>query len=210
MTRDVTVILNGSTRQGEAIAIIVRFIEDGWVIPQRLIRIDVFSKSVNANELTRVLNEDLCVEVEIGPNSLLAAMRDRVGVNQATLNRIQCIFPNFLKVVCFSYTLDNRGSHLMTLTLQEFANLRIRLFHSYRAKLVWKDLTGWNQNPTAKLAGVEMGSVQAATGAVWGRSKISSGGHSRENLPKHCAETTKFNIRFWVPCQPQAGACCDH
>ena len=29
MTRDVTMILNGSTRQGEAIAIIVRFIEDG-------------------------------------------------------------------------------------------------------------------------------------------------------------------------------------
>ena len=143
ITRDVTVILNGSTRQGEAIAIIVRFIEDGWVIPQRLIRIDVFSKSVNANELTRVLNEDLCVEVEIGPNSLLAAMRDRAGVNQATLNRIQCIFPNFLNVVCFSHTLDNVGSHLMILTLQEFGNLRIRLFHSYRAKLVWKDLTGW-------------------------------------------------------------------
>lgn len=29
MTRDVTMILNGSTRQGEAIAIIDRFIEDG-------------------------------------------------------------------------------------------------------------------------------------------------------------------------------------
>lgn len=113
------------------------------MIPQRLIRINVFSKSVTSNELARVLNEDLCVEVEIGPNSLIAAMRDRAGVNQATLNRIQCIFPNLLNAVCFSHTLDNVVSHLMILTLQEFGNLRIRLFHSYRAKLVWKDLTGW-------------------------------------------------------------------
>lgn len=51
------------------------------MIPQRLIRINVFSKSVTSNELARVLNEDLCVEVEIGPNSLIAAMRDRAGVN---------------------------------------------------------------------------------------------------------------------------------
>lgn len=77
------------------------------MIPQRLIRINVFSKSVTSNELARVLNEDLRVEVEIGPNSLIAAMRDRAGVNQATLNRIQCIFPNLLNAVCFSHTLDN-------------------------------------------------------------------------------------------------------
>ena len=39
MTRDVSVIFDGSTRQGEAIAIIVRLIDDQWAITQRLIRI---------------------------------------------------------------------------------------------------------------------------------------------------------------------------
>ena len=39
MTRDMSVIFDGSTRQGEAIAIIVRFIEEQWAITQRLIRI---------------------------------------------------------------------------------------------------------------------------------------------------------------------------
>ena len=38
MTRDVSVIFDGSTRQGEAIAVIVRFIDDAWNITQRLIR----------------------------------------------------------------------------------------------------------------------------------------------------------------------------
>ena len=55
MTRDVSVIYNGSTRQGEAIAIIVRFIDGDWSITQRLIKIDICSKSVNAEELARVV-----------------------------------------------------------------------------------------------------------------------------------------------------------
>lgn len=41
MTRDVSVIFDGSTRQGEAIAIILCFINDDWMITQRLIRIDI-------------------------------------------------------------------------------------------------------------------------------------------------------------------------
>ena len=142
MTRHVSVIFDGSTRQGEAIAIIVRFIDDQWAITQRLIRIDVCSMSVNADELARVLKEALCVEFGIRANSLLAAMRDGASVNQAALNRIQFFFPKMLNIVCFSHTLDNVGSHLVTPTLQEFGNLWVRLFHSYRAKLAWKDPTG--------------------------------------------------------------------
>ena len=41
MTRDVSVIFDGSTRQDEAIAIIVRFIDDHWALTQGLIRIEV-------------------------------------------------------------------------------------------------------------------------------------------------------------------------
>ena len=61
MTRDVSVIFDGSTRLDEAIAIVVRFINDDWMITQRLMRIDICSKSVNSEELARVLNECLSV-----------------------------------------------------------------------------------------------------------------------------------------------------
>ena len=147
MTKDVSVIFNGSTRQGEAIAIIVRFIEDQWAITQRLIRTDVCSKSVNADELARVLqNKALCVDFEIRANSLIAVLRDGTNVNQAALNRIQFFFSKMLNILCFSHTLDNVGSRLMSPTLQEFGHLWVRLFHSYRAKLAWKDLTGRKLN----------------------------------------------------------------
>ena len=143
MTRDVSVIFNGSTRLGEGLAIIVRFINDDWMITQRLMRIDICSKSVNSEELARVLNECLSVEYGIRANSLLAAMRDGASVNQAALNRIAFIFPNVLNVVCFSHTLDNVGNHLVIPTLLQFGNLWIRLFsHTHKAKLAWQDLTG--------------------------------------------------------------------
>ena len=67
MTRDISVIFDGSTRQGEAIAIIVRFMDNDWNITQRLVRIEVCSKSVNANQLAQVLNQ--CLSVEYGARS---------------------------------------------------------------------------------------------------------------------------------------------
>ena len=68
-------------------------------------RIDVFSTSVNANELAQVLNRCLSVDYGVRANSLLAATRDGASVNQATLDRIASIFPKMLNVACFSHTL---------------------------------------------------------------------------------------------------------
>ena len=124
MTRDLSTIFDGNTRQGEAIAIIVRFVDNNWNI-QRLARIDVCSKSVNANELAQVLNQYLSVDYGVRANSLLAAMRDGASVNQAALDRMAFIFSKMLNVVCFSHT------------LVEFGSLWIRMFrHSCKAKLL--------------------------------------------------------------------------
>ena len=54
LTTDLSIILDGSTRQAEAIAFIVRFLDNNWIIIRRLVRIDVSFKSVNANELAQV------------------------------------------------------------------------------------------------------------------------------------------------------------
>ena len=120
MTKDVSVIFDASSRQIEAIAVIVRFIYDGWNITQRVIRIDICSKSVNSEALARVLNETLCVEFGIRGKSSFAAMRDGGSVNETALNRMAFLFPEMLKVVCFSNTLDNVGNHLDIPTILEF------------------------------------------------------------------------------------------
>ena len=64
-TRDFSLIFDGNTRQGEAIAIIVRFLDDDWSIQQRLIKIDSCEKAVNAEGLAHVLNE--CLSVDLQP-----------------------------------------------------------------------------------------------------------------------------------------------
>ena len=79
-------IFDGGTRQGEAIAVIVRFLDDNWSIIQRLVRTDICSKSVNADDLAQVLNQCLSVDYGVEANSLLAAMRDGASVNQAALD----------------------------------------------------------------------------------------------------------------------------
>ena len=110
LRRDISVIFDSSTRQGEAIAIIDQFMDNDWNINQRLVRINVCSKSVNANQLAQVLNQCLSVEYGVRGNSLLAAMQDGASVNQAALNIVSFIFPNMVNVVCFSHTLDNVGT----------------------------------------------------------------------------------------------------
>ena len=46
-----SVIFDGSTRLGEALAIIVRFIDSEWNIQQRLVKLEIVAKSMNAEEL---------------------------------------------------------------------------------------------------------------------------------------------------------------
>ena len=168
-TRNLSVIFDGSTRQGEAIVIVVRFVDDDWNIIQRLIRIDICAKSVTGDQLAQVLNECLCMEYGVRGDSLIAAMRDGASVNEAALNRIHFMFPKTFNVVCFSHTLDNVGNHFVIPNLKEFGNLWIRLFSSsHKEALMWRDLTG--RKPKCFFRNslvVKMGSLQAAYEAIW-------------------------------------------
>jgi len=45
--KDLSVIFNGTTRLGEAMAIVVRFISSDWQIQQRLIRFQLIARSMS-------------------------------------------------------------------------------------------------------------------------------------------------------------------
>ena len=84
-----SVIFDGSTRLGEALAIVVRFVDDEWNVQQRLIRLQVLAKSLKANELAQCLIQSLAVEYSIHPGVLLAAMKDGAAVNHAALEQVK-------------------------------------------------------------------------------------------------------------------------
>lgn len=142
-TMPLSVIFDGSTRLGEAIAIIVRYLDAQWVIQQRLLRLDVVAKSVTAQDLCQVLVECLFTRYSIQGAQVVAMMRDGVAVNGAAVRHLGVFMPNAMNIVCFSHTIDNVGKRFNTPTLDAFGQHWIRLFStSCRAKLQWKDQTG--------------------------------------------------------------------
>ena len=138
-----SVIFDGSTRLGEALVIVVRYIDKDWNIQQRLLKLEVLAKSMNAEELAQRLIQFLAVEYGIQPNQLLAAMRDGASVNEAGLRQVMFFFPNILNVISFSHTIDNVGKHFKFSVLDTFSRSWNTMFSlSPAARLLWKTRTG--------------------------------------------------------------------
>lgn len=142
-SRFYSVIFDGSTRQGEAIAIIIRYVNEKWDIVQRLARIDIVARAVTANQLSQVLMESLYTDLQLRGQQVLAMMRDGASVNGAAIRNLQAFMPKMMDITCFAHTLDNVGSHFNTPFLDDFAQAWVRLFSSsWTARLRWKERTG--------------------------------------------------------------------
>ena len=81
---NVSVIFDGTTRLGEALVIVLRFVDD-FVIKQRLVRFLTLTKSLTGEEIARELINVLSVEYSISSERVLASMRDRASSTQCEL-----------------------------------------------------------------------------------------------------------------------------
>lgn len=68
---DVTVIFDGTTRLGEALAVIIRFCK-GWKVEQRLVKLQLLAKTLSGEEVAREILTVLSTELSIPSNQLLA------------------------------------------------------------------------------------------------------------------------------------------
>ena len=80
LKKNIAVIFIGTSRLGEALAIVVRFC-DKFQIKQRLIRLQLLVKSLTGEEIAREVVHTLSTEYGVTGNCLVAAMRDRVAAN---------------------------------------------------------------------------------------------------------------------------------
>ena len=141
--RKVSVIFDGTTRLGEAMVIIIRFIDAQWVIQQRLVRMQLLAKSLTGEQIARELLFVLQAQYGVATDSLVATMRDRASVNNLAISILRVMYPQALDIGCFSHTIDNAGSKFATPILDEFISSWITLFsHSPKARLVWNSRTG--------------------------------------------------------------------
>ena len=140
---NISVIFDGTTRLGEALAIVVRFVTADWEVKQRLVRLQLLAKSLKGEELAREIIMVLTQHYNVQNNSLCASMRDGASVNGAAMRTVKIVFPKVVDVRCFSHAIDGVGSHFNIPTVKRFLQLWNSLFtHSPATRLAWKERTG--------------------------------------------------------------------
>ena len=87
--KDLSVVFDGTTLLGEALAIGLRYVDDGWKINQRLVCLQIVVKSLTGKELARELTSVLSVQYNIGTQQLLAITKDRASVNEVAVRTLK-------------------------------------------------------------------------------------------------------------------------
>ena len=109
----VAVIFDVTSRLGEALAIILRFVDRSTLmIHQRLVRVQILTKSMAGEEVARERLSVLSTEYGIASSNLLAAMHDHASVNTLAVRT--------LNISCYSHTIDHVGDNFDTPILHEF------------------------------------------------------------------------------------------
>ena len=141
--RAVSVVFDGTTRLGEIMAIVVRFVDGSFTIRQRLIRLQLLAKSMSGKEIAKEIINSLLVMYSISSNLVIAMMHDRAACNGVALCNLKVVFPTIVDIGCSSHTQDLVGEKFVTPTLSSFATWWISLFsHSPKEKLLWHEHTG--------------------------------------------------------------------
>ena len=121
--KEVSVIFDGTTRLGEAMAIVIGFVNDEWALEQRFLTLKMLSKSMTGEEIVREVISVLSTSYGIGMNRLLAGIRDRASVNNVAMQTIKVVYVRVLDVGCFSHAIDHVGEKFHTPILSSFVSI---------------------------------------------------------------------------------------
>ena len=112
--KNLSVIFDGTSWLGEALAIVVQHITNDWKIKQSFIRLQMLEKSLCGEELARKLISVLSVTYSVPTNQLLASMRDcsTVKTDNAAVRTLNIVYPQLIDIGCLSHAIDHVGKHL--------------------------------------------------------------------------------------------------
>ena len=130
---------DGTTRLGEAMAIVVEFVDDSITIQRRIVRLKLLIKSTSGEENARELINVISAQYDISWNNFVAAMHDHAACNGVALRTIQVVYASIVDIGCFSHTLDLVVSQCYTLSLFFMVWWMSLFSHSPKAMLLWKE-----------------------------------------------------------------------
>lgn len=110
----VSVVFDGTTRLGEAMAVVLRFIDDSFSIQQRPVCLQLLAKSMTGEEIAREIINSLSVQYGITSNLVVGMMHDRAACNGVASRTLRVVFTTIVDAGCFSHMLDLVGDKFVT------------------------------------------------------------------------------------------------
>ena len=95
--KPISVIFDGTCRLGEALVITVRYVSDAFTI-ERLIKLQILTKSLAGEEIAREVLSVLSIEYGISSYDLVGTMRDRASSNNVAIQIMKILYPNMLDI----------------------------------------------------------------------------------------------------------------
>jgi len=140
--KDISISFDGTTREGESIAVTARYVTSDFLIRERLINVACELKSVDSSQLFQVLRQTLFHNLNLPHSALIGIMRDGVNVNGVATKQLQQFYNESVDVTCFAHTLNNAGDKLSTSVLQAFTSTWITMMSSDAVRAIWRAKVG--------------------------------------------------------------------
>ena len=121
LNQSLSIIFDGTTHVCEAFVVVLHYLTVDWELKQCAGWLKLLAKTVTGEEIAQHINVILSTEFGISSNLIVAAMRDRVSINDVTMRTIKVVY-KLLDVGCFSHTLNHTGERMNTPILHDFCN----------------------------------------------------------------------------------------
>lgn len=142
----VEVIYDGSPRHGEAIVVILRWVqasEDGWSVQMRLVAFRTLVEHPTGAQLAQFIFAVLLTTLKLKPWQIIASARDSASVNGACERALVGLLPALQDILCISHTVAKCGEHVELPTLEQFMTSWLQIVqHHQAAKTTWKGMIG--------------------------------------------------------------------
>ena len=140
----VTIIFDGTTRLGEALVILARWIPaDFSRVEQRLTALRTTFKHTTGDELSKLIMQVLLTTLKIDPSDVVGGARDSCSTNAVAMRAIKALLTNLEDFMCISHTLSHTGEHVELSTLDSFMTPWLSLVQNHpAARTLWKNTIG--------------------------------------------------------------------